>query len=158
MTHPPISPIYERLEDVVSQQLNLSPAVGRSNQTYDAPERRKYFRCPYLMETPDAVLCGVGTKQRWERVQMIDQSSTSFAVSYRGKETFQKGQVLMMKTRAGRHEVRVIYALKRVDELRVGLERLRDNPEVSGNLSAATLFLVVIFASMSIFTFAIMGG
>ena len=63
----------------------------------------------------------------------------------------------MMQTQAGRHEVRVIYSLRGADEMRVGLERLCDNPEVSGELSAGTLFLIVIFASMSVFTFALTG-
>ncbi len=148
---------YERLEDVVSQQLNLSDAVDQSSKVYDAPERRQYFRCQQLPGAADAVLFRNGMIQRREPVQLIDQSSSGFAVAYKGKETIRKGQILMMQTQAGRHEVRVIYALNGDGVIRVGLERLRDNPEVSGVLSAGTLFMILIFASMSIFTFALMG-
>ena len=152
----PIPSTYERLEDVVSQHLNLDLAVGRPTKVNDAAERREHFRCSHEPGTADAVLIRNGMRRRRERVQLVDQSSNGYAVVYRGKGTFRKGQILLMQTQAGRHEVRVVYALKRKGEQRLGLERLCDNPEVSGVLSAGALFLIVTFASMSVFTFALM--
>jgi len=153
----PISSTYERLEDVVDQQLNLSDAGDQSSKIDGASERRQYFRCSHQMGATDAVLFRKGMRQRREPVQLIDQSSSGFAVAYKGQESFEEGQVLMMQTHAGRHEVRVIYTLNGDDATRVGLERLRDNPEVSGDLSVGTLFLIVVFATMSVFTFALIG-
>ncbi len=152
----PIPSTYERLEDVVRQQLNLRFAVGRPRKVNAAADRRQHVRCPHQLGAADAVLIRNGMRQRRDRVQLIDQSSSGYGVVYRGKGTFRKGQILLMQTQAGRHEVRVAYAIKRNGELRLGLERLCDNPEVSGVLSTCTLFLIVTFSSLSILTFALM--
>ena len=146
---------YERLEDVVRQELNLSESLDETSEADDSIERRASFRCPVQGDEQKAVLVGRGGRTHTSR--LIDQSAGGFTVAYAGKRKFEKGQILLLRTMSGRFEVAVVYSRPEEDHIRLGLLRLRDiDPEVSGSLSAATLFLIVMLASMSIYTFALL--
>lgn len=158
MTQKPLAAatVYQRLEDVVSQQLGDSFG-GSQLAVEDDANRRVSFRCAVQPDKQRAVL---SNKSGWRKrgVRLVDQSAGGFGVVYSGTMPFEEGQELRLKTVNGGYWVRIVRLESDGDSTRAGLERMGDiiEPELSsGSLSVGTLFLVIVFASAVFFRYAL---